>query len=102
MSSARMKLNVKTAAMPHLNSGVKCWYRSHLYLFRWTMTWRRWQILVLHLVHLYWWMKCNLNEQGGRYYHASVKWRAVIWRAVRDEKPIIEKNSNFRNYFWKI
>ena len=30
----------------------------------------------------------------------SGEWRAVIWRAVSNEKPIIVKNiSNFRNYF---
>ena len=35
----------------------------------------------------------------GRYYHASGERRAVIWRAVSNEKPIIVKNiSNFRNY----
>ena len=39
----------------------------------------------------------------GHYYHASIEQRAVIWRAVSDEKPIIVKNiSNFWNYFWKI
>ena len=39
----------------------------------------------------------------GRYYHASGERRAVIWRAVSDEKPIIVKNfSYFRNYFKKI
>ena len=37
---------------------------------------------------------------NGRYYHASGERRAVIWRAVSDEKPIIVKNiSYFRNYF---
>ena len=36
----------------------------------------------------------------GRYYHASGEQRAVIWRAVSNEKPIIVKNiSYFRNYF---
>ena len=36
----------------------------------------------------------------GRYYHASGERRAVIWRAVSNEKSIIVKNiSYFRNYF---
>ena len=36
----------------------------------------------------------------GRYYHASGERRAVIWRAVSNEKPIIVKNiSYFRKYF---
>ena len=42
------------------------------------------------------------QERGlpGRYYHASGERRAVIWRAVSNEKPIIVKNiSYFRNYF---
>ena len=37
---------------------------------------------------------------AGRYYHASGERRAVIWRAVSNEKPIIVKNiAYFRNYF---
>ena len=43
------------------------------------------------------------RRRRGRYYHASGEQRAVIWRAVSNEKPIIVKNiSYFRNYFKNI
>ena len=46
-------------------------------------------------------LECSVRL--GRYYHASIERRAVIWRAVSNEKPKIGKNiSNFENYFWKI
>ena len=42
----------------------------------------------------------NSTLECGRYYHVSIEWRAIIWRAVSNEKSIIVKNiSNFRNYF---
>ena len=41
------------------------------------------------------WNKLKMRSKGlgkGRYYHASGERRAVIWRAVSNEKPIIVKN----------
>ena len=78
----------------HLLQGTELWMPSIDTESESTTWWDRF----FHMIHAVGALLCRGTY--GRYYHASGEWRAVIWRAVSDEKPIIVKNiSYFRNYF---